>query len=1061
MNIWLVAVTLSWMSPSWALGFMPDDHCYLGQPRFIGVHWVSDLLVVVACYSISVMLLYFWRKQWPNAEELQQINEALQQEIEHRRQAEEQLQLFVRHTPAAIAMLDRDVRYVLHSDRWLQDYGLESQDIIGRSHYEVFPEIPERWKQDHQDCLRGEVLSCDEDSFERLDGTTEWLRWELYPWYTSHDEIGGLIMFTEVTTERHRMQRELQMANERLETEVQFRTRELRHVNQQMQFHLNNTPLAMIEWTADRRVKRWSHQAEAIFGWSEEEMMGRSLTDPDWVFVHEADAIAVAEVGAALRQQKIPRNFSANRNYAKNGDVIDCEWYNSVLFDEAGQLVSILSFVKDVSRRHRSERELRLSEERFRSTFEQAAVGLAHLSLDGQWLRVNQRLCDILGYERSDLLKHQFQAIIHPDDSVIDADYVEQILTQKIDYYSIEKRYIRSDHSYVWVNLTVSLTWRPSSKGGATSSSDIPDYFIVVMEDISDRKRMEAELFQEKEFAEITLNSIGDGILTTDASGQITYLNPTGEQLLGWHHQDIMGQPAADVLNRVHEVTREAVICPIQQVLQAEKTVGWGNHTLLIAKDGQEYPIEDSVAPIFDRDGELVGSVLIFRDVSQSRELSRQLSWQARHDGLTHLINRWGFEQELTRIITSLPDEDQCHSLCYLDLDQFKIVNDTCGHGAGDELLRQVAQLLHQHIRASDILARLGGDEFGILLQGCVIDNAEAIAEKIRQQIQEFRFIWDEKSFAIGVSIGIVSISSDNDELQNLATVLSAADAACYAAKDAGRNRIHVYQVNDNVLSQQRSERQWTVKIRHALEQNRFQLHYQQVVPADPHDSQLGNHYEVLIRMVDENGTLIPPMAFIPAAERYDLMPDIDQWVVQTTFECYDQLIAQIMATSTSAMVPKLMINLSGNSLCDQRFLNYVIDWFETEQIPPSLICFEITETAAIANLSQATEFIRILKTYGCQFALDDFGSGMSSFAYLKNLPVDYLKIDGNFVRDILDDPVDCTIVRFINSLSQTLGMKTIAEFVENQQVRDRLQEIGVNYVQGYGIAQPIPFVIS
>ncbi|MEB3230343.1 MAG: PAS domain S-box protein [Leptolyngbyaceae bacterium] len=1126
MTIQLIEAALIRLISIETFGFMPHGNCYLWQPRLVGLHFASDMLIALAYYSIPLMLLYFVRQRddvpfpkifllfsgfifacgtshlmavwtlwyptyWisggikaltalisvatafslvsiipqaltlPSPGLLQQINDALQQEIESHRKTEEQLQLFVRHSPAAIAMFDQNIRYLLNSDRWLRDYGLEAETIIGRCHYDVFPEIPERWKQLHQTCLQGEVLTCEEDSFVRVDGSTEWLRWELHPWYEHNGDIGGLIMFTEVTTEKRQMQRDLQTANERLEAEVHLRTQELRQLNQQMQFHLNNTPLAVIEWGADLRVKQWSHQAEIIFGWRADEMIGRSLADETWLFVHEEDAIAVEQKATELRQQQIPRNFSSNRNYTKNGNVVYCNWYNSALFDEAGELVSILSLVKDTTSRHRSEMQLQQSEARFRNTFEQAAVGLAHLSINGQWLRVNQRLCNILGYERDDLLQRTFQDITHPDDLDTDIDYILQILTRKIDHYAIEKRYRRADYSYIWVNLTVSLTWRNANSSNTAPSADTPDYFIVVVEDISDRKRIEAELFQEKELAEVTLKSIGDGVLTTNAVGEITYVNPIGEQLTGWHNEEAMGQPATTILNIVHESTREPVASPVEQALQEKRIVELANHTILLSKDGREYPIEDSAAPIFDRDSNLMGTVLIFRDVSQSRELSRQLSWQARHDGLTGLINRWAFEQELTHMIANLSEGNPYHSLCYLDLDQFKIVNDTCGHGAGDELLRQVTQLLQHNIRASDILARLGGDEFGILLQGCSVNHAVAIAEKIRQQIQDFRFIWNEKSFAIGVSIGIVTLSSDIEELQNLAAVLSAADAACYAAKDAGRNRVHVYQVNDNTLSQQRSERQWTVKIRHALEQNRFQLHYQPVVPTDPDHSPLGAHYEILVRMVDEEGGLIPPMAFIPAAERYNLMPEIDQWVVQTTFEYYDSLTDQIMATAERNTPPKLMINLSGTSLCNERFLALLVDWFQSGRVPSSLICFEITETAAIANLSQATEFIRILKTFGCQFALDDFGSGMSSFGYLKILPVDYLKIDGNFVRDILDDPVDYTIVRFIHSLSETLGMKTIAEFVENQQVRDRLQTIGVDYVQGYGICRPIPFAIA
>ncbi|MGF1499504.1 MAG: EAL domain-containing protein [Elainellaceae cyanobacterium] len=681
-------------------------------------------------------------------------------------------------------------------------------------------------------------------------------------------------------------------------------------------------------------------------------------------------------------------------------------------------------------------------------TFEQAAVGIAHLGLEGQWLCVNQRLCHILGYGRAELLQDTLQTITHPDDRSGEARFRAQILDGLVDHHSQEQRCIRGDGHYIWVSLTLSLMRYPS---GA------PRYFVAVVEDISDRKQMEEALFKQKELAETTLKSIGDGVITTDADGRITYLNPVAEELTGWRNSEAIGQELLTVFKIVHEITREPAINPIEIVLRRRRIVTLASHTLLIAKSGHEFAIEDSAAPIFDRAGAIIGTVLVFRDVSQSREMSRQLSWQAQHDALTGLVNRWQFEQELTQAIAEAVNDNQRHSLCYLDLDQFKIVNDTCGHVAGDELLRQVGRMLQQNIRASDLLARLGGDEFGILLYNCPVENAHTIAQKLQRLLQDYRFVWKDRSFVVGVSIGIVTI---DDESRDLATVLSAADVACYAAKDAGRNHIHVYRANDQILNRQRSERQWTVKIRHALEHNQFRLYYQRIAPTVPGNLQLFDHYEILVRMVDETDKLVPPMAFIPAAERYGLMPEIDRWVVQTFFASYEAFTQQAIASSDSHGSPTFMLNLSGTSVCNDQFLTMLVEQFRAGIVPPQHICFEITETAAIANLSQAVDFIRKLKAFGCQFALDDFGSGMSSFGYLKNLPIDYLKIDGNFIRDILEDPVDYTIVEFISHISRTIGMKTIAEFVENQIVRDRLCLMGVDYVQGYGISLPEPLSV-
>ncbi|MEB3356572.1 MAG: EAL domain-containing protein [Synechococcales bacterium] len=682
-------------------------------------------------------------------------------------------------------------------------------------------------------------------------------------------------------------------------------------------------------------------------------------------------------------------------------------------------------------------------------TFERAAVGIAHVGLEGQWQRVNQRLCDLLGYSREALLQGNLLAITHPDDRAsAELGVRTELLRDWVDPETREMRWVCKDGREIWVNLAVSLVCRSSGE---------PDYFIVVAEDISDRKQVEETLFKAKELAEITLKSIGDAVITTNAQGRVTYLNPVAEKLTGWCNGDAVDQDLLTVFNIIHEVTREPAVNPVEMVLRKRCIVSLADHTLLIAKDGHEFAIEDSAAPIFDQAGALMGTVLVFRDVSQSREMSRQLSWQAQHDTLTGLVNRWRFEQELTQAIEDAVNDNQQHSLCYLDLDQFKIVNDTCGHIAGDELLRQVARMLQHNIRASDILARLGGDEFGILLYNCPIENARIIAQKLQRLIQDFRFMWKDRSFVVGASIGIVTLDG---ETRDLATVLSAADVACYAAKDAGRNRIHVYRANDQILNRQRSERQWTVKIRHALEYNQFRLYYQRITPTVPGNLLLSDHYEILVRMVDETGKLVPPMAFIPAAERYGLMPEIDRWVVQTFFASYETFAQQAIADSGNGSRPTFMLNLSGTSVCSDKFLTMLVEQLRTGKVPPHHICFEITETAAIANLSQAADFISKLRAFGCQFALDDFGSGMSSFGYLKNLPIDYLKIDGNFIRDILEDPVDYTIVEFISHISRTIGMKTIAEFVESQVVRDRLRLIGVDYVQGYGISIPTPLPV-
>ncbi|OKH25557.1 histidine kinase [Hydrococcus rivularis NIES-593] len=570
--------------------------------------------------------------------------------------------------------------------------------------------------------------------------------------------------------------------------------------------------------------------------------------------------------------------------------------------------------------------------------------------------------------------------------------------------------------------------------------------------EIRERQRIAELLFQEKELAQVTLQSIGDGVITTDMAGKIEYFNPVAEQLTGWGANEVQGVPLAEIFKIVNEVTREPVENPVERVLREDRIVGLANHTILIARDGTEYAIDDSAAPIRDRNGKTIGAVLVFHDVTQSRQLARQLSWQATHDTLTGLVNRREFERQLIEAIADAKNSDRQHALCYLDLDQFKVVNDTCGHIAGDELLRQVTALLQKRVRTTDILARLGGDEFGLLFYQCPLPMAQQIAETLRQIVQDFRFIWGGKIFTIGASIGLVAIDADAKDLND---ILSAADAACYAAKGNGRNCIRVYRTDDRDLVRQRGERQWIARITQALEENRFRLHCQKIVSVTRASRRY--HYEVLLRLVDETGELVSPMAFIPAAERYDLMPAVDRWVISTFFASYERYHQE----NPDRLQEFYAINLSGASVNNPQFFDFLAEQLTRYQIRPRTICFEITETTAIANLDRAAKLINSLKELGCRFALDDFGNGMSSLTYLKNLPIDYLKIDGSFVKNITSDRIDYVMVESFNQIAHAMGIQTIAEFVENEAILKKLQEIGVDYAQGYGIAKPRPCMFN
>lgn len=556
----------------------------------------------------------------------------------------------------------------------------------------------------------------------------------------------------------------------------------------------------------------------------------------------------------------------------------------------------------------------------------------------------------------------------------------------------------------------------------------------------------EIALSIEKERAEVTLYSITDTVLTVDREERIVYMNPAGEKLTGISNDKVVNKKFNKVFNIVDEQTGDRIKNKLQECFATGKTIRFPEHSSLISKSEDVVSIEATIAPMTSDEGEMIGAVIVIQDVSHTRRLTRQLSYQASHDLLTGLYNRRKFEESLEEMLVNVREEDRHHTLFYLDLDNFKIVNDTCGHVAGDELLKQLPALFNEVLRSGDIVARLGGDEFGIILENCGLQQAIGIADKIRQKIKDYRFIWDDKTFEIGVSIGVIGISAENSEMSQ---VLSSADVACYAAKDSGRNRVHVYEPSDEVVSERYGQMHWTARISKALEENRFRLFQQPIVGVTDHNR---DHLEILLRMVDEEDNLIPPSAFMPAAERYGLMPDIDRWVIR---EVFSHMGKDDPANPIRGTERIFAINLSGDSINDNNLLEFILEQKKIHNINFANVCFEITETVAISNLSKATLFINELKAHGCKFALDDFGSGLSSFAYLKSLPVNYLKIDGGFVKDVSSDEIDRAMVESIQQVGRVMKLTTIAEHVEDEKTFTILKDIGVDYAQGYHLGRP------
>ena len=655
---------------------------------------------------------------------------------------------------------------------------------------------------------------------------------------------------------------------------------------------------------------------------------------------------------------------------------------------------------------------------------------------DSKRLNLSRRWKVMLGFDedREDVVPDWYR-LVHPDDMARVQAKMREHLAGKSEFFESVHRMKHQNGEWRW--MTSRAKARQDDRGRLLR-------LLGVEVDITERKLYEEALFREKESAQITLRSIGDGVVTTDGNCIVEYINPVAEDLTGWKVDDASGRPIDEIFRGFHEETCEPLENPLAVSIRRNRSIKSVRPTLLIRRDGNELYIESTASPIRDGKGEVTGGVLVFHDVSESRELNRRLSYHASHDILTGLVNRREFENRLERALKSAKARETSYALCYLDLDQFKIVNDSCGHSAGDALLGQLGALLKSKIRWRDTLARLGGDEFGVLLESCNLDEAMQTAEVLRVAISEFKFMWDDRSFRLGVSIGVVPITADNEDV---AALLSAADSACAAAKESGRNRIHSFRENDIDLMRRRREMQWAARINNALEEDRFELFRQTILPLQMESE--GAHYEILLRMRDETGSIIAPGLFIEAAERYSITPRIDRWVITNAFRWL------VSEADERERLSLCSINLSGQSFADEKFLPFVIEQFQTSGLDATKICFEITETAAIASYSQANRFINALKELGCKFALDDFGTGLSSFGYLKHFPVDFLKIDGSFVKEILHDPIDREMVRSINEIGHLTGKKTIAEFAENEEIITMLRGMGIDYAQGYGVSEP------
>ena len=694
------------------------------------------------------------------------------------------------------------------------------------------------------------------------------------------------------------------------------------------------------------------------------------------------------------------------------------------------------SLNSELGARARAENALKQYADQLADLYNNAPCGYHSLDADGVFVQINDTELQWLGLIREEVVgKIRFADLLTPASNKIFQEIYPHF-KERGWAHDLEFEIARTDGTSLFVLLN------------ATAIKDTAGHFIMsrsTMFDITDRKRAEQALHVSEGRFRLLLESAGEGIYGLDTAGRCTFVNDAALKMLGYTRDEILGQSIHEFIHHTHAdgSPYAAEECPIYDAFRTGALIR--RHTeLLWPKDGRSFPAEYSSYPI--REGEHIsGAVLVFRDITQEHTLIQQLTHQASHDTLTGLANRRDFEQRLERALAHAHTNGSEHTLCYLDLDHFKVINDTCGHAAGDQLLRQLSAILQEQTRSRDTLARLGGDEFGLLLEHCPLDQARRIVEELLHTVQQFKFTWEGKVHSIGVSIGVIPITAASD---SLSAVLRAADAACYTAKRKGRNRVYVYQAGETELAQSSNETQWGARITQALETGRFALLCQPITALVPHAKERAQ-YEILVRMLNPDGQVITPEMFMPAAERLNLMPAIDRWVVR-------QVISWL-ATLPSESGPIYSINLSGASLADNTLLDFIREQLILNQIPGHMLGFEIAEMTAIDNLAQATHFFREIKKLGCQTTLDNFGSTMSSIACLKVLQVDYLKINGTFVKDIVQDRISQTLVIAINQAAHEMATKTIAGWTENPDILSTLENIGVDYVQGYAIARPRP----
>lgn len=725
----------------------------------------------------------------------------------------------------------------------------------------------------------------------------------------------------------------------------------------------------------------------------------------------------------------------------KDGKTIDILLSSTLQRDGSGKPLRSLAVILDITDRNRLDHALVESERRYRALFDHMQAGFALLQLkeasaEGQedstldFVAVNPAFAELCGINREAVIGQSFHqalsSLLHAVPTCTAALKEVALTGERKELSDLGGPRGRSFNLVIY-------------------SPGINQCGLLIQE-TTQRKRMQETLRKQHEQILVTLHSIGDAVIATDNAGRIQYLNPVSERLTGSTLEQMRGQLLETVFQIFDERTGIPASNPVECCLSENRGIRLNGGVVLVSEDGAHFSIEGSASPITDADGAISGVVLVFRDITDQRRIENELVYRATHDHLTGLLNRAEFEIHVLAALEDLRRAANPGALLYVDLDQFKLVNDTCGHAAGDALLKRVSSHLLAQFPLPHTLARFGGDEFGIIVKDCSIDQARTIASALCRQIDELRFEYKGYNLSVGASIGVVPLDHN---WESVSEVMQCVDSACYAAKDAGRNRVHVCSQTDQAMLARRDEMSWVRRLRHAIDEDRFVLFAQEMCALQAPTA--GLHFEVLLRLRDENDALILPAAFLPAAERFNIASRIDRWVVHHVFRWMSHHSKQF------DQLECVSVNLSGQSISDSAFHDYIAALLHTFLLDGRKLCFEVTETAAVTNLNAAVAFVDMLKQYGVRFALDDFGSGASSFGYLKALQVDYLKIDGQFVKNMAHDALDRTVVRCIQEVATVLGKETIAEFVESELEVALLKRMGVTHAQGFFYHRPQP----